>query len=117
MSTGGKVCAETASVERKSLTPSEKRIHYTPAPGETFSQLPIRTNFIPVLPSCEKWQLVGRLPNSNRLSCSSRHLKGPYLTYFLHLQSLPPAPPEPPPRGSLTCGTLNMLLFHGSMMM
>ena len=43
--------------ERKTLTPSEKRIHYTPAPGETFSQLPIRTNFIPVLPSCEKWQL------------------------------------------------------------
>ena len=46
--------------ERKTLTPSEKRIHYTPAPGETFSQLPIRTNFIPVLPSCEKWQLTAR---------------------------------------------------------
>jgi len=45
--------------ERKTLTPSEKRISYTTAPCETISQLPIRTNFIPLLPSCEKWRLEG----------------------------------------------------------
>jgi hypothetical protein len=54
MSTDGKVCAENRSGERKTLTPSEKRVNYTTTPGETISQLPIRTNFIPVLPSCEK---------------------------------------------------------------
>jgi len=31
-----------------------QRVNDTTTPGETISQLPIRTNFIPVLPSCEK---------------------------------------------------------------
>ena len=44
--------------ERKTITPSEKRISYTPAPRETISQLPIRTKFIPLQPSCEKLALA-----------------------------------------------------------
>jgi len=44
--------------ERKTITPSEKRVSYTPAPRETISQLPIRTKFIPLQPSCEKLALA-----------------------------------------------------------
>jgi len=43
--------------ERKTLTQNEKRIDYTTAPSETSSQLPIRTNFTPLLPSCERLRL------------------------------------------------------------
>jgi hypothetical protein len=57
MSTGGKVCAETTSVREKLSRPAKNASTTPQHPGETFSQLPIRTNFIPVLPSCEKWQL------------------------------------------------------------
>jgi len=44
--------------ERKTITPSETRVSYTPAPRETISQLPIRTKFIPLQPSCEKLALA-----------------------------------------------------------
>jgi len=41
----------------KTLPPSKKRIRYITAPPRNYLQLPTGTNFIPVLPSCEKWRL------------------------------------------------------------
>ncbi len=42
--------------ERKTITPSEKRISYTPAPRETISQLPIRTKFILFCQAVRNWR-------------------------------------------------------------
>jgi hypothetical protein len=58
MSTGGKVCVETASEIEKLSPPSEKRNNYTTAPGETVLATSNSDKFHSVTPSCEKWQLV-----------------------------------------------------------
>ena len=57
MSTGGKVCVETASEIEKLSPPSEKRNNYTTAPGETVLATSNSDKFHSVMPSCEKWQL------------------------------------------------------------
>jgi hypothetical protein len=44
--------------ERKLSHKAKKRIRYITARRETIPQLPTGTNFIPLLLSCEKWQLV-----------------------------------------------------------
>src|SRR5216684_2286380 len=58
MSTGGKVCVETASQIKNSHPPSEKRNNYTTAPGETVLATSNANKFHSVMPSCEKWQLT-----------------------------------------------------------
>jgi hypothetical protein len=47
MSTGGKVCAETAADREKLSRPAKKRINYTATPGETISQLPFEQASFP----------------------------------------------------------------------
>ena len=62
MSTGGKVCVETASEIEKLSPPSEKRNNYTTAPGETVLATSNSDKFHSVMPSCEKWQLDAGYP-------------------------------------------------------
>jgi hypothetical protein len=50
-------CAPKPPQKEKTLTPNEKRVSYTTASRKTISQLSIPTNFIPLLPSCEKLAL------------------------------------------------------------
>jgi len=57
MSIAGKVCAETASDREKPSRPAKNRISYTTAARETISQLPTSTNFIALMPSCERLRL------------------------------------------------------------
>ena len=62
---------------RKTLPPSEKRISYTTARRETISQLPTRTNFIPLLLRCEKWRLARAPPSPHRPALPSAPARTP----------------------------------------
>jgi len=53
--------------ERKLSHKAKKQIRYITARRETISQLPTGTNFIPLLLSCEKWQL-GEEQNNFRVN-------------------------------------------------
>jgi molybdopterin-binding protein len=60
-------CALKQPWKDKTLTQNKKRINYPATPRKNNSQLAVRTNFTPLLPSCERLRL-GPIPRDRLLT-------------------------------------------------